>query len=45
VTAQTKAYREGFLLAGMRHPNFDRSLRELSAAGHGRVTELARAIS
>jgi len=45
VAAQTKAYREAFLLAGMRHPNFDRSLRELSAAGHGRVTELARAIS
>jgi len=29
----------------MTHPNFDRSLRELSPEGHRRVAELARAIS
>ena len=28
----------------MTHPNFDRSLRELSVDGHRRVGELARAI-
>jgi hypothetical protein len=27
----------------MTHPNFDRSLRELSARGHERVEELVRA--
>lgn len=43
--AQTKAYRSTFLTSGMTHPNFDRSLRELSTAGHGRVGELARAIA
>jgi len=29
----------------MSHPNFDRSLRELSAQGHERVSQLARAIA
>ncbi len=43
--AQTKAYRSTFLTSGMTHPNFDRSLRELSARGHERVGELARAIA
>jgi len=43
--AQAKAYRWTFLLSGMTHPNFDRSLRELSARGHERVGELARAIA
>jgi hypothetical protein len=43
--AQTKAYRSTFLLGGMNHPSFDKSLRELSAAGHQRVGELARAIA
>ncbi len=42
---QTKAYRWTFLLSGMSHPNFDRSLRELSAQGHERVSQLARAIA
>jgi hypothetical protein len=42
---QTKAYRWTFLLSGMTHPNFDRSLRELSAQGHERVSQLARAIA
>ena len=42
---QTKAYRQTFLLSGMTHPNFDKSLRELSARGHERVGELARAIA
>ena len=43
--AQTKAYRWTFLLSGITHPNFDRSLRELTARGHARVGELARAIA
>ena len=43
--AQLSAYRWTFLLSGMTHPNFDRSLRELAAAGHARVGELARAIA
>ena len=45
VPAQTKAYRWTFLLSGMTHPNFDRSLRELSVRGHERVGQLARAIA
>jgi para-aminobenzoate N-oxygenase AurF len=43
--AQLKAYRWTFLLSGMTHPKFDRSLRELAAVGHTRVGELARAIA
>jgi hypothetical protein len=43
VEAQTRAYRWTFLGSGMTHPNFDRSLRELSARGHERVEELVRA--
>ena len=43
--AQTKAYRWSFLSSGMTHPNFDTSLHELSARGHERVGELARAIA
>ena len=42
--AQRPAYRTTFLLTGMSHPSFDRSLRELSPAGHARVGALARAI-
>ncbi len=42
---QIAAYRWTFLLSGMTHSSFDRSLRELSAKGHERVGELARAIS
>ena len=42
--AQSPAYRTTFLLTGMSHPSFDRSLRELSPAGHARVGALARAI-
>lgn len=45
VEAQTKAYRWTFLVSGMTHPNFDRSLRELSSRGHERVGELARAVA
>jgi hypothetical protein len=45
VQAQTKAYRWTFLSSGMTHPNFDRSLRELSAQGHERVANMARAIA
>jgi hypothetical protein len=43
--AQVKAYRWTFLASGMTHPKFDRSLRELSARGHERVGELARAVA
>jgi hypothetical protein len=43
--AQLKAYRWTFLLSGITHPSFDKSLREVSAPGHARVAELARAIS
>ena len=43
-TAQRAAYRTTFLLSGMNHPSFDRSLRELSHDGHARVAALARAI-
>lgn len=43
--AQTRAYRWTFLTSGMTHPNFERSLRELSARGHERVGELARAVA
>ena len=42
--AQRPAYRATFLLSGMSHPSFDRSLRELSQDGHARVAALARAI-
>jgi hypothetical protein len=42
---QIEAYRWTFLVSGMTHPNFDRSLRELSAMGHERVGELAHAIA
>jgi hypothetical protein len=45
VEAQTKAYRWTFLESGMTHPNFEKSLRELSAMGHERVGELALAIA
>ncbi len=43
--AQLKSYRWTFLLSGITHPNFDRSLRELSPDGHRRVGELAAALS
>ena len=43
--AQTQAYRWTFLLSGMTHPRFDKSLVELSKMGHARVGELARAIA
>jgi len=42
---QRKAYRTAFLVAGMKHPSFDRSLRELSARGHQRVAALAQALA
>jgi hypothetical protein len=42
---QLEAYRRTFLLAGITHPNFDRSLRDLSPQGHARVMEMARALA
>jgi hypothetical protein len=44
VEAQTKAYRWTFLLSGMTHPNFDRTLRELTETGHASVSKLVEAI-
>jgi len=43
--AQLKAYRWTFLLSGMTHPKFDRSLRELASSGYVRNLEFARAIA
>ncbi len=43
--AQIKSYRWTFLASGMTHPKFDKSLRELSARGHERVGDLARAVA
>jgi hypothetical protein len=43
--AQIRAYRWTFLASGMTHPKFDKSLRELSARGHERVGDLARAVA
>jgi hypothetical protein len=45
LTKQVKAYRWTFLASGISHPSFDRSLRELTVAGHGRVAALARALA
>ena len=45
VKAQARAYRWAFLLTGMTHPNFDKSLRELTPQGHARVAQLAKAIA
>jgi hypothetical protein len=42
---QVKAYRWTFLLSGITHSNFDKSLRELTVDGHARVADLARAIA
>jgi hypothetical protein len=44
-TAQRRAYRWTFLLSGMTHPNFKKSLGELTGEGAGRVEALAKAIS
>jgi hypothetical protein len=43
--AQQRAYRWTFLLSGMTHPNFKKSLSELTRDGAGRVDALAKAIS
>jgi len=43
--AQTKAYRRTFLLSGMTHPNFDRTLRELTQSGHAEVSGLAHRLN
>jgi len=42
--AQTKAYRWTFLLSGMTHPNFDRTMREFTETGHASVSKLVEAI-
>lgn len=43
--AQTRAYRWTLFTSGMTHPNFERSLRELTASGHERVGQLAHAVA
>jgi hypothetical protein len=42
--AQIQAYRWTFLVSGMTHPNFDRTLRELTESGLADVSSLARAM-
>jgi hypothetical protein len=44
-TAQQASYRAVFLRSGMTHPQFDRSLRELTPRGHARMAELAGALA
>ena len=44
-TAQQKSYRWTFLASGMTHPNFIRTLGELSTAGQARVAEMAKSLS
>jgi hypothetical protein len=43
--AQQKSYRWTFLASGMTHPNFVRTLGELSPAGQARIAEMAKALS
>jgi hypothetical protein len=43
--AQTKSYRWTFLVSGMTHPNFVRTLEQLSPGGAARVAEVAKALS
>jgi hypothetical protein len=43
--AQGKSYRWTFLVSGMTHPNFTKTIGELSAAGAARVAEVAKALS
>ncbi|NJR60986.1 MAG: hypothetical protein HC769_20445 [Cyanobacteria bacterium CRU_2_1] len=44
-TVQEQSYRSVFLISGMTHPCFMRTLQELSESGQVRVAELAKAIS
>jgi hypothetical protein len=43
--AQTASYRWAFLVSGMTHPNFVRTLEQLTARGAARVAEVAKALS
>ena len=45
VAVQQKSYRWTFLASGMTHPNFIRTLGELSPAGQARIAEMAKALS
>jgi hypothetical protein len=45
VTAQTKNYRWSFLVSGMTHPNFIRTLEQLTPGGAAKVAEVAKALS
>jgi hypothetical protein len=45
LTAQRKAYRHTFFATGITHPNFDKTLRDLTAAGHARVAKAAKELS
>jgi hypothetical protein len=43
--AQLRSYRWTFLVSGMTHPNFVRSLGDIDPAGQARVAEVAAALS
>jgi len=43
--AQQASYRQTFLVSGMTHPNFQKTLRELSERGSERVGEVARSLA
>lgn len=45
VAVQQRSYRWTFLASGMTHPNFVRTLGELSPAGQARIAEMAKALS
>jgi hypothetical protein len=45
VAAQTKNYRWSFLVSGMTHPNFMRTLEQLTPGGAAKVAEVAKALS
>ena len=44
-TVQSKAFRHTFLLSGMTHPNFVKTISELSSTGAARVAVLAQAFA
>ena len=45
LTKQRKAYRWTFLLSGITHPNFDKTVSGLSLEGHRRVAKLAESLA
>jgi hypothetical protein len=45
LAAQVRSYRRTFLVAGAEHPNFVKTLRDLSAEGQARVAAVAASLS